>query len=166
MCWGWANRFSVLHWKGNKKCQCAISLLYRSNGRLGNSIRKNLTVSGVCHDVRSSKYTKTKNRLHDYHPDFSITKLIRDQLGGWGKFHGNDSLWKACGPFSIPTKLLKLLKCFLSKPLETIFNVSFTTGMVPDDFKVAKVIPIYKKGLKSILVLEIIVPFHFCLFST
>ena len=58
---------------------------------------------------------------------------------------------KACGPFSIPTKLLKLLKCFLSKPLETIFNVSFTTGMVPDDFKVAKGIPIYKKGLNTSL---------------
>ena len=58
---------------------------------------------------------------------------------------------KACGPFSIPTKLLKLLKCFLSKPLETIFNVSFTTGMVPDDFKIAKGIPIYKKGLNTSL---------------
>ena len=58
---------------------------------------------------------------------------------------------KACGPFSIPTKLLKLLKCFLSKPLQTIFNVSFTSGMVPDDFKVAKVIPIYKKGLNTSL---------------
>ena len=58
---------------------------------------------------------------------------------------------KACGPFSIPTKLLKLLKCFLSKPLETIFYVSFTTGMVPDNFKVAKVIPIHKKGLHTSL---------------
>ena len=58
---------------------------------------------------------------------------------------------KACGPFSIPAKLLKLLKCFLSKPLETIFNVSFTTGMVPDNFKVAKVIPIHKKGLHTSL---------------
>ena len=58
---------------------------------------------------------------------------------------------KACGPFSIPVKLLKLLKCFLSKPLQTIFNVSFTTGMVPDNFKVAKVIPIHKKGLHTSL---------------
>ena len=57
---------------------------------------------------------------------------------------------KACGPFSIPAKLLKLLKCFLSKPLETVFNISFTTGMVPDNFKVAKVIPIHKKGLHTI----------------
>ena len=28
-----------------------------------------------------------------------------------------------------------------------IFNASFTTGMVPDNFKVAELIPIHKKGL-------------------
>ncbi|KAK2556961.1 hypothetical protein P5673_020789 [Acropora cervicornis] len=59
---------------------------------------------------------------------------------------------KACGPFSIPTKLLKRLKCLISKPLEIIFNASFTTRMVPDNFKVAKVakvIPIHKKRMHT-----------------
>ena len=56
---------------------------------------------------------------------------------------------KACGPFSIPTKLLQRLKCLISKPLEIIFNASFTTRMVLDNFKVAKVIPIHKKGMHT-----------------
>ena len=53
---------------------------------------------------------------------------------------------KSSGPFSIPTKLLKLLKCFLSKPLEIIFNISLNFGIVPDKFKVARVVPVFKKG--------------------
>ena len=52
---------------------------------------------------------------------------------------------KASGPFSIPICLLKLLKTCLSFPLQIIFNFSFSSGCVPDQFKVANVIPIHKK---------------------
>ena len=52
---------------------------------------------------------------------------------------------KAVGPFSIPVYLLKLLKTYLSIPLETIFNLSFNSGCVPDHFKIANVIPVHKK---------------------
>ena len=53
---------------------------------------------------------------------------------------------KACGPFSISTSLLKTLKSVLSVPLQLLFNCSFSSGMVPDQFKVARVVPIHKKG--------------------
>ena len=58
---------------------------------------------------------------------------------------------KAVGPYSIPTFILKTFKHNLSKPLETIFNVSISTGCVPDDLKITKVIPIFKKGLRNCL---------------
>ena len=51
---------------------------------------------------------------------------------------------KATGPFSVPTDLLKSLKSFLSTPLEIIYNVSFSNGCVPEQFKIANVIPIHK----------------------
>ena len=35
---------------------------------------------------------------------------------------------------------------FVSKPLEKIFNLSFSNGTVPNQFKVARVIPIFKKS--------------------
>ena len=38
---------------------------------------------------------------------------------------------KAVGPSSIPIVILKILKCEVSGPLETIFNTSFLTGIVP-----------------------------------
>lgn len=53
---------------------------------------------------------------------------------------------KATGPYSIPIVLLKILKNYISHPLEILFNCSFTTGTVPDHFKMAKVIPVFKKG--------------------
>ena len=52
---------------------------------------------------------------------------------------------KSTGPFSLPIKILKLVKYVISKPLEILFNVSFSLGIVPNSFKIANVIPIYKK---------------------
>ena len=54
---------------------------------------------------------------------------------------------KAAGPFSIPINLLKILSNLIAEPLCTIVNGSFSTsGIFPDDLKLAKVIPLHKKG--------------------
>ena len=53
---------------------------------------------------------------------------------------------KSAGPFSIPVKLLKLVKSDISRPLACIFNESITLGNFPDKLKCATVIPIHKKG--------------------
>jgi hypothetical protein len=53
---------------------------------------------------------------------------------------------KSTGPFSIPTPILKLAKNVLSGPLAIIINASFATGIVPKKMKIAKVIPVFKKG--------------------
>ena len=58
---------------------------------------------------------------------------------------------KAIGPFSIPVVILKLISNVVSRPLETIFNASLSTGIVPTSLKLAKVIPIFKKGLQNCL---------------
>ncbi|XP_065678482.1 uncharacterized protein LOC136093410 [Hydra vulgaris] len=53
---------------------------------------------------------------------------------------------KSLGTNSIPTHLLKLTSHVICKPLCTILNNSFNKGLFPDVFKIAKVIPIHKKG--------------------
>ena len=56
---------------------------------------------------------------------------------------------KSTGPYSIPIKVLKMLKNDISEQLTDLFNLSFTTGTFPTLLKTAKVIPIHKKDSKS-----------------
>jgi len=56
---------------------------------------------------------------------------------------------KSPGPDNIGPKLLKLTLDDLIEPLVYICNLSFGTGCVPDSLKIAKVIPIFKKGDNS-----------------
>ena len=57
---------------------------------------------------------------------------------------------KSVGPFSVPIKLLKIIKHFLAGPLALLYNCSFATGVVPDKFKIARVVPIHKKGARVV----------------
>ena len=52
---------------------------------------------------------------------------------------------KAVGPYSIPTFLLKILSKYIVKPLSQIINLSFEFGIFPDNFKIGKVNPLYRK---------------------
>ena len=56
---------------------------------------------------------------------------------------------KSSGPYNIPTKLLKMLKNKISVPLTYIINCSFSTGIMPEKLKIARVIPIFKKDLRD-----------------
>ena len=54
------------------------------------------------------------------------------------------------GPDGVPPILLKNLAFELTEPLTTLFSVSLTTGIFPSIWKLAHVIPTYKKkGSKS-----------------
>ena len=63
-----------------------------------------------------------------------IVKLI-------GKLNKN----KSPGHDGIGNLIVKKVASVISKPLTDIFNLSLSTGMVPEQLKLAKVIPIYKK---------------------
>jgi hypothetical protein len=56
---------------------------------------------------------------------------------------------KVCGPHSIPIRVMKILKFIICKPLEILFNASFSQRVVPSSFKIAKVIPIYRVSQKK-----------------
>ena len=58
------------------------------------------------------------------------------------------NIHKACGPFSIPNKILILLNQNISKQLADLFNLSFSSGFFPSILKTVKVVPVFKKGSK------------------
>ena len=55
----------------------------------------------------------------------------------------------ACGPDGIPPRVIKELKDELAKPLAILFRKSLDTGKIPDDWRLAEVTPIFKKGTKA-----------------
>ena len=55
---------------------------------------------------------------------------------------------KSPGPNSIPIFILKILKPFFSDWLSRLINLSFSTGVFPDIFKIASVTPLHKKECK------------------
>ena len=56
---------------------------------------------------------------------------------------------KTQGPDEIHGRILK--NCFnsLNKPLAILFQLSYNTGIIPDEWKHANVVPIHKKGSKA-----------------
>ena len=53
---------------------------------------------------------------------------------------------KSIGPYSVPINILKILKSHISHPLAELVNQSFLNGTFPSKLKVAKVVPVFKKG--------------------
>ena len=53
---------------------------------------------------------------------------------------------KSSGPDGVSCRLLKENAYLFCEPLCYIYNLSLSSGVVPDKFKIAKVIPIFKKG--------------------
>ena len=56
----------------------------------------------------------------------------------------------SAGHDGISIKMLKLMNNYIVGPLVHIFNTSFVQGKVPDALKIARVVPILKKGDPSI----------------
>jgi hypothetical protein len=64
-----------------------------------------------------------------------------------------NSLQKKCTPDvnGISVDFVSNFALTLSKPLQHIFSLSLSTGVVPAQLKVAKVIPVFKSGDRSIM---------------
>ena len=57
---------------------------------------------------------------------------------------------KASGYDDLSVRLFVNAKDYISEPLAHILNLSFSTGIFPDKLKVARVVPVFKKGNKAI----------------
>ena len=58
---------------------------------------------------------------------------------------GNLNSRKTIGPNSIPSRILKEFENMLKTPLTVIINISFQTGIFPEQCKIAHITTIFKK---------------------
>jgi len=77
----------------------------------------------------------------DYYIDFDHRKVR--------KLLSNINSNKAQGPDGIHGKILKNCSLGLAYPLSRIFEVSYNCGYIPQEWKLANVVPIFKKGSKN-----------------
>ena len=74
---------------------------------------------------------------------------IQVSRSGVLKLLSNLKIHKATGPDGIPGRLLKLCANELASPFTLLFQVSLDTGTIPQDWKKAKIVPVFKKGDKG-----------------
>ena len=104
---------------------------------VGQNLQKNVNSSGT-------------NSFADYLPApakdsmFCIPTTCTEVLQIISKFKNK----KSPGPDYIGPQLLKEVANSVAHPLVHLFNLSLTSGKVPNSLKIAKVIPVYKKGSK------------------
>ena len=84
-------------------------------------------------------------------PEYSGTKLQNMEISRKQIQKKIDRLkpFSAPGPDNITSKMLKDHSSSLSRALSIIFNTSIQTGEIPNDWKLANVAPIHKKGPKG-----------------
>ena len=84
---------------------------------------------------------------------FNNNKILRNIIvteGDVSKCIDKLKVNKSPGPDTISPRILKEAKSELVKPLSSLFNKSLQSGTMPDEWKLANVTPIFKKGSKSL----------------
>ena len=110
---------------------------------------------GMCHILNaqfSSVFTK-EDTTTLLSPEQVCNTEVQTPLITEGMFKKRLSVIKkngACGPDNITQRVLAELQDVIASPLCLIFNKSLQTGVVPEDWKIANVTPVFKKGRRSV----------------
>ena len=106
---------------------------------IGEKIAKGINYDG------NKNYGNYLNK--DIHSSFTFMNIDEDVIN---KIIYNLPPKSSSGCDGISTKLLKVIAPVIIKPLTLLINQVLNTGTFPDKLKIAKVIPIFKKGDQSL----------------
>ncbi|KAK3094514.1 hypothetical protein FSP39_002723, partial [Pinctada imbricata] len=134
--------------KGKKQESTGVAPLRSADGLIHSDSE---TKANILNSQFKSVYTREDlTTLPDKGPSpYSEMPPITITLNGVIKLLQNLQPHKATGPDSIPARLLKELSVELAPALSHIYQISLNAGCVPEDWKMAYIVPIFKKGDKS-----------------
>ena len=87
---------------------------------------------------------------HEHPQEFPDIPYLKFNSSGVQKLLENLDPRKAYGPDLLPPRVLKELAPILAPALTKIYNKSYSTGVVPDDWRSANVTSAFKKGKKTL----------------
>ena len=96
------------------------------------------TSENLTHLPNFPQVVRTENLTQVSTTPIQVEKLLRE-------LNAN----KSCGPDDIHPRILNHCSNSLALPLCALFNTSFKCDEIPDDWRIANVIPFYKKGAKD-----------------
>ena len=150
----WNNLNEVISCKGKKSKTCNISKLIINNQPVTSAV----DISNALNTYFSTIGETLVNELSKHHSmpkSFQLycgQSLVNSMFCGPTnklellKLISNLNTTKSPGADNIGAKLVRQSADAIIDPLVYIYNLSFSTGLVPNKLKIAKVIPIYKKG--------------------
>ena len=134
----------------SKKCDnSGVSPLKANNGV---TYSDSMTKANILNTQFSSVFNKNedkttiKNKGPSPYPSMDSITVSTE---GVQKLLDGLNIHKASGPDGIPSRLLKELSHELAPVLALFFQASINQGILPDDWKKANVVPIFKKGERN-----------------
>ena len=133
--------------KSNKKDNQGVATLKARGKTSSTPIEKATALNEQFQSVFSPHHQAPDDLLPtSRHPS---SPEIRFSLPGIEKLLSKLKPHKAAGPDNITARVLKQLSTSIAPILHIIFKKSYESGELPNDWKDANVVPIYKKGQKS-----------------
>ena len=126
-----------------------VTALKKDNGELTSSDQETVEVLGqyfkdmfTTEDIKDIPVeTESKSDWSDTNVDFSVDSIIKKLQ----KLPTD----KSPGPDGIHNLLLHNCAAEVAEPLSLIFKASFKSGILPQEWKSANVVPIFKKGARN-----------------
>ncbi|CAM4588838.1 unnamed protein product [Lepidochelys olivacea] len=144
-----SNKKGFFRYVGNKKkAKESVGPLLNEGGNLGTEdVEKanvlNAFFASVFTNMVSSQTAVLGNTAWGVGGQPSVEKeVVRDYLEKL-------DVHKSMGPDALHPRVLKEFAAVIAEPLAIIFENSWRSGEVPDDWKKANVVPIFKKGKKE-----------------
>ncbi|CAM4672926.1 unnamed protein product [Lepidochelys kempii] len=140
---------SFFRYVGNKKkAKESVGPLLNEGGNL---VTEEVEKANVLNAFFASVFT---NKVSSQTAALGITKWGRDgqpsvEIEVVRDYLEKLDVHKSMGPDELHPRVLKELAAVIAEPLAIIFENSWRTGEVPDDWKKANVVPIFKKGKKE-----------------